>query len=366
MITLVKVSGLVIKIWFVVLTSVLINLGNASTYILLKKLIDALVIGTIVVHPFLFYLSLILLFFNVFKKFNFLKLVSCKVYTNTLLVILTSALCLGGFWGLQSNAWGYLWANDAIEWLLIFIILAVLFNLHILTSFQMSVITFTLISLIFNFTLFIRLNLITTRHSFLVNFELILIILLSYYTFFYMIYNILLIKKSNSNMDFMTVLIFVIFIQLFNLNWLSYLLKLFFFICLCFFYKKLSSLFWKFMCMFTHLFIFIFIFVWIIFFKFFFIQFSILSSYSFSEVRLFPKIFNSISIYNLKSRLSTLLESISFKLSSNGLRLTQLLNNLYIKLTLNNTYLMFSIIVLLLFLVKMFESGLLHKKKTYF
>lgn len=73
------------------------------TFALKKTLVDALLIGTLTIHPILFYLSLIILFFKVFSLKSFYLLSWQTLHFSRLVILLSLTLLLGGFWGFQST-----------------------------------------------------------------------------------------------------------------------------------------------------------------------------------------------------------------------------------------------------------------------
>ena len=131
-----------------------INIGNHS-------LIYTLWGGTVMLHPICLYCSLILF------SFYYLKLqinVTCSL--QSLVYLSFMALLLGCLWGSQSLAWGYFWVNDYIEWFLFILCSLVVLLYH--TKFVSKRIVYSNIIyyILFLLLLYIRLDLLPTRHSF--------------------------------------------------------------------------------------------------------------------------------------------------------------------------------------------------------
>lgn len=123
-----------------------------------------LVYGFNAIHPFLFYISGILIFYLLF----FFKIVY-RFYIFLLTIISITALLLGMYWGSVNPGWGFFWSNDAIEYILVFLILIVAYLYHyFLLLIRRWIIQY--IFIIGIFTLFlIRFNLFFSVHSFFIN-----------------------------------------------------------------------------------------------------------------------------------------------------------------------------------------------------
>lgn len=141
--------------------------------------------GTIVIHPILFYFSLTLLVlrFTITKRFSSVQILS--VTSTNLFLLLTVTLLLGGFWGLQSIAWGYVWVNDWVECLLVAGILYILKVMHFDFNPAPQHIRLFWILCLLNFVLLVRLNILTTRHSFIANYSVSIFIIVIYLTVAY-------------------------------------------------------------------------------------------------------------------------------------------------------------------------------------
>jgi hypothetical protein len=134
-----------------------------------NNLIKQLWVGTISLHPFLFYLVICLLSVSTLYKFGVgsTKVASTSNLNIALIGFIT--LCLGGFWGLQSLTWGFVWVNDYIEWILFFFTLYVVVRLHLIELPVVGVNAFYFPFFLVSFLLVLRLGIFSTRHSFLVN-----------------------------------------------------------------------------------------------------------------------------------------------------------------------------------------------------
>lgn len=148
-----------------------------------KLLVDALYVGTLTIHPFLFYFSLIILYLKVFFPKNFYQAGWQSLHFSQLIWFLSLTLFLGGFWGFQSTIWGYFWVNDAVEWLLLLAIFYSFWYLHKIFCLNKFWNHAWFFCLMFNLILVVRLNLIPTRHNFIQSSSLYAIILAFYFFF---------------------------------------------------------------------------------------------------------------------------------------------------------------------------------------
>ena len=152
------------------------NLKMYGVLIIKKKLIHSLWAGTVVIHPLIFYMFLLIscVTFYLLKSNNIRNL--C-LRMSDITVALLFTLCLGGLWGLQSLTWGYVWVSDGIEWLLLTLcVYTAVFYHRTFTKHSSIFICMTLVYIV-NLLIFIRLNVVTTRHSFLTNYSTTYIIL---------------------------------------------------------------------------------------------------------------------------------------------------------------------------------------------
>lgn len=120
-----------------------------------------LIVGYNNVHPVLFYLAFLSMFFFVapFESAHGYKNISISV-------IASSSLVLGGYWGLNNTAWGFFWVNDFIEWMLLLLTMFSFSLLHSKITKQTLNLYLTVTVMLFFFILLSRYGLVFTRHSF--------------------------------------------------------------------------------------------------------------------------------------------------------------------------------------------------------
>ena len=125
-------------------------------------------VGTINWHPPLFYFSVFLIIsYNIIiRQPYFCVIVKDTQFSQIKALVIT--LLLGGLWGLQSLTWGYFWVNDSIEWGLLVIILLIIISQHKLISKASTVYAGQIILMTISLFISLRLNLLPTRHAFLV------------------------------------------------------------------------------------------------------------------------------------------------------------------------------------------------------
>lgn len=151
-----------------------------------------LLVGFNNIHPFLFYISFVYSFYNLIFLNKFL------IYSvNYIYSLVTISLLLGGLWGSGNSAWGFFWLKDPIELLLLFLLIIIIFSIHINFNYC------TLYSLIIAFFLMIailyclRNGFIFTKHNFFnINLRKNIIVYILYLFIFLLInkkYNIFLI-----------------------------------------------------------------------------------------------------------------------------------------------------------------------------
>lgn len=131
------------------------------------KLIPQLIIGTISLHPFLFYMFVVCLVVKSYFYGFFAGLQRVFFSTKTILLILFITLLLGSLWATQSGTWGYLWVNDLIEWVLLAFILYGLYMIHFFQINKKHINSNLLLFVIITLLLSLRLNLWPTRHNFM-------------------------------------------------------------------------------------------------------------------------------------------------------------------------------------------------------
>lgn len=124
--------------------------------------VSGLLYGFNLIHPILFYLTVLSLFYFLFYSFKFFKII-----ISNLIYIGFLSLLLGMFWGSINEGWGFFWTNDLIELILLFYIICLIIILHsIKTNFYKISIFFFCITIIL---IFVRFNIVFSVHSFFVS-----------------------------------------------------------------------------------------------------------------------------------------------------------------------------------------------------
>lgn len=214
---------------------------SASTFTELfffKTLLPTLVIGTVLIHPIMFYLFLTILLIKLYsiKKFSILH--SSGMSNHTIVLLLFITLILGGLWSTQSNAWGYFWVNDLIEWVLLSFILLLVISFHFWFLIKLPYNFFLPQLILISLLILIRIGFFSTRHNFFV-------FSVSMYVVIY-IYVLILYFLSKTTLRIAYYSNYIIFISI-NL-WLVYgypilLIKFYFTLyCILLLSKKLISL----------------------------------------------------------------------------------------------------------------------------
>jgi len=349
------------------LTSITVFASPYISFFKVKQIVTTLLVGTITIHPLVFYSSLTLFILYVFsykESCLFNKILIRKV---SLIVALTLALGLGGLWGLQSNTWGYLWVNDGIEWLLVFIIFIILIYLHTYSTNLSKLYFGFFVFLTFNVLMLIRLNLITTRHSFLANYSSIYFIVFLYYSTILMLSFNFKVFKTIWHFPFDLGLYLGLVLTTFLTKNTSIYLKIFFYEVLNFFYKKIQTINYNFRIKFFHFFLVCFLFVWQIFYFYFFLNFSLVQLAGVSANYINSKTMSSLNSYSKLLNKDETLDQIVFKCNSiNFYKFSQIKNSMAYYVFFNNSVYVYIFLVLFLVFLKMFELRFLHKKKTYF
>lgn len=346
-------------VFFVLLAKLTTQTKLYLTVVVKKKLVYSLWVGTIIIHPLIFYIFLTTVFVTFYQlKSESVNNLCVKVTTVTFILFFT--LCLGGLWGLQSLTWGYVWVSDGIEWLLLTLCLYTVIYYHQKIR-QVYVINhFITLLYILNFLTFIRLNLITTRHSFLSSYNTAYIIIL--YIFIIWVVSVcdsrtysgnfcvdvsktVLILGLTSIVLYSSTLVTVKY--LFYTNLLFYLLKFQRYV-----FSKKSTL---------HFLILLFLTIWSVYYPFFHLNF--LSNYL--HLLDLPNFYRKVIIWGhtLQNPLQSnfLLENIVFNLNDTLKSLNFFKINLAFSIVFNNYS---TILVCVLFFLKRFEFRLLHKKKA--
>ena len=210
--------------------------SSFSQIFFVKTLISSLVMGTILIHPVMFYIFLTVFLVKSYYTQGFVYVTYTRIVKLNLIFFLTTTMLLGGFWATQSNAWGYFWVNDLVEWVLLFIILLSILYLHHWFLNKIEYNFFYLEFFILNILVFIRLGFLSTRHSFIVTGFSLYIIIYMYIYLFYKIYSPTVYTKGYLRSQ--TMFVFFLFF-LYQSAFL--LLKFFFFSYFYIFFKKISK-----------------------------------------------------------------------------------------------------------------------------
>jgi hypothetical protein len=251
--------------------------------ILYKILITNLIVGTVVLHPLLFYVSLILFLLKNYSKRYLYTTNQNFVSFNFVSILLIYTLFLGSVWALQSTSWGYLWVGDIVEWILLFKIIYILVFLHLWKNIKVYSNWFILIFSLLSTLLLIRLNLVSTRHNFIS-------VKMTSYTIF--IFYFLILEVFNKFFFFckkyleyrsIALLIVCLFSSLFILKSL-HLVKYVYLCCIIFFFYKIIISFVHKLC--YHTIILSFCLIWIILFNFFYLYYThfYIVSYEFAQI----------------------------------------------------------------------------------
>lgn len=212
-------------------------ISNCFTQVFfVKTLLSSLLIGTVLIHPVMFYICLIIFLTKCYYNHCFNYITYSRLTRTTLIIFLTLTMFLGGFWATQSNSWGYFWVNDLVEWVLLFIILLSILSIHQWFLNNAEYNFFYLELLLLNILVFIRLGFLSTRHSFIiVGFSLYIII----YIYLYLLYKIYTLVVYINN--YPRPQLAFIFLIIFLFQYSSLLLKFLFFSYFFILFKKISS-----------------------------------------------------------------------------------------------------------------------------
>lgn len=328
------------------------NLIYTNNYYVLH-LIKTLWIGTLNIHPPLFYIFILLFVINSFwtnfylNKFTKIKLIK----------YLSLTLFLGGLWGLQSLTWGYIWANDGIEWILFLIIFQLIFCIHSI-RFENNVINILFsVNILLYFLILIRLNLITTRHSFLSNYNLNFFVYSLYVNLYLISLNVNKWKNLNycNSLQWWNLCIMLnFFFNKFFINWIILLYFNYFFFFFILYYYKISSPTIRYF----HFFLFIFVFFWKSFYNSFFLFYKI-NFFTLHNYYIYSKTILFENLYWHKSNSIELLEKVDFFINNNSISGSFLIKSFSKTLIFLNWFCLLSIFIIVLFL-KGFEFRLLY------
>ncbi len=198
-----------------------------------KSLLNSLIIGTILIHPIIFYFCLVIFFIKMYSKCTFTILLYLRIIFSNLLIFFFLTMFLGSLWATQSDSWGYFWVNDLVEWVLLLIIFLIVVSIHFFFITIISYNFFFIEFLVFTVIALIRLGFFSTRHNF-ISFS------VSTYTIFFIYLYILKIFQSNIlRLNFFyKFLASYWFKGLFLLLYFNFFIKFIFFIFFIFFFNK--------------------------------------------------------------------------------------------------------------------------------
>lgn len=331
------------------------------TVLFKKKLVNSLWVGTVLIHPLIFYTSSAFFFVYFYQ----LKVLDSLRTTPFRVVTLTSALCvalvLGGLWGMQSLTWGYVWVNDGIEWCLFLLILHTIVRYHLKLTDRRMLGALLTVYLIFNFLILIRLNVVTTRHSFFSNYNFVYLLSIS---LIYIIFLASYTPKVSNNfyaLDFSSTILPLLLTLLLTVTNYTLVVKYLTYGVIFFYLSKINNrlLTQKFL---LHFMVVSFVITWSAFYPYFFLTFKNGLSYTLLQVMTNMRAFHITQLSENYMWGRNLLEQVSFEVSNWVVNLTQLKALVMFSINFNNyTILLF---VYVLFLVKRFELRLLYKKKT--
>lgn len=337
-----RVKALYKLFFFVLINFFEFDLSIFTSILTFKLLVVPLWVGTLNIHPLLFYVS----FLSIFLKFNYRFIFfTNQLFKQTLVRLLffsSISLFLGGVWGLQSLSWGYLWVNDHIEWTLLLLILFLIQHIHFPDiKIYLIYITLSLVVLI-TFLLLIRLNLVTTRHSFFTKQSILLLVWFIFFYFLFVIFFFFL-SKTSVRWDLLPSSATIVLFIFFSLNnfvvvtYFKYISGFF----LPFFWKKIIQTFSNFKNFIIHSILILAFVFWSYAYSFFYVNFFLLKSL-YSNIYMYSKVIQySNAIYLNSSYFHTILEFVNFSLGKSISFLTQLDSSLFFILIFNTFYIIF-------------------------
>lgn len=337
---------------------VVFNLNTFTTILIKKKLLTTLVVGTIVLHPLMFYLFTTLFVFKyVYKTCQYGAVIR---FLDTKLVawFLSIALFLGGFWGLQSIAWGYLWVNDAIEWLLFLEIVYLMYKAHRISNQPLPSYPSLTPLFLLGTLLLVRLNFIQTRHSFISSLCTIYVVVFIYLSLLRLAASSHSLAKVDNVFGFVTAISMVLltivtssgsYLLFFKYIWLTFLM-VFLILITQRLLKRYSYL---------HMSIFIWSVAWSLHFTYFSLNYFL--CFIVPTVRIFIGEFSCTldSVY-LVFEAMVRLDGVAFSLMDAASNLLSLLHTTSLSVILNNYLLYFYLAAVLYFFLKRVELRFLY------
>ena len=337
-----------VRIFFILLLNFFIKFKFFNIYFFKKQLPDALLIGTISIHPIMFYFFMLIFLIKTLKISSRYVQNWLPMTHSRLSVFLSITLILGGFWGAQSTIWGYFWVNDSVEWLLLLAILSLLYSLHRFGMRTLSFNSFVLIFFLFNLVLMVRLNLFQTRHSFIEQRSLATFLLFGYLLFCECIFRRTYLNKTTTKylidrrvfaLLFSFVIVIVFFALLFS--------KMFFLFLGVFFFRYLhpQAILYKTV---GHILFFLFFFIWGIYFTFFYLIYTKVTALPDNVFYIFTDTVKFLSTFCFKKLEFKLLESVSFLVFSESIRQFTIFFGTAVSVLLNNWMLLYILCVLVI------------------
>ena len=294
----INIKLLTILIKFFVASSIFIG----KTFF--KTLLSSLVVGTVLIHPIMFYTFLVIFLLKIYYNSNFIILFLFKIVNSNLIFFLTITMFLGGFWATQSNAWGYFWVNDLVEWILLFIILTSIVLLHFWLLRSLHYNFFFIEFFILTIIILIRVGFFSTRHNF-ISFN------ISVYTIFFIyLIGISMLQFNNvyTKLYYRVGLKFLIFLLCLFL-FFQVFTKIVFFYFFTFFFKKIH--FYTKLSYFHYIF-FLFFIIWLSPFIFFKISSIWLTSISLKAGLLFSNMFHHYFFFLFNNNFHDLLSFVTY------------------------------------------------------
>lgn len=189
------------------------------------------------IHPILFYFGILYLYIYMTSK------LSEKLKFYNILFILIISFSLGSLWALYQSIWGYYWSSDYIEIILLYNIIICLNIYHTIKTKiknNKSTLLNTIIILIF-----LRLNLIYTKHSFF-NSKKQFLYLFQFYLFLYLNNYIFTNKnyiiKLNTKNKSIILMFFIVILNKYNLKLFQTILEILLSITLVFYLLNILNL----------------------------------------------------------------------------------------------------------------------------
>lgn len=301
---------------------------HTKPLVAVKHLVDSLYIGTITIHPLLFYVSLILLLLRCLQSMRQYSSTLLMFRGTTLVYLLTLTLLLGGFWGFQSTIWGYFWVNDAVEILLLLSILYLVWKLHTPVNSCSYYNTFLVIFIVLDLILVVRLNLLPTRHNFIQQTNTLTFVAFIYLCLVFLHLRLVFASNRLTNIPFSIGVLLSFISSLISFKYLWLLITLFFirFLKPNYFTTKLH----------THVIIFVFFLLWGVFFVFFFLTYSNSTPLNYKIIQIFSDYILGITNYAQTSSKLVALEAVSFIVDSQAGRIFSLWPTTMSLVVLNN------------------------------